>query len=66
MTPRYRASLIDGDTSRERPLTIYGESLSEIERWAGQVLPGALEGGRVDVFEVREVIVKSIPKEPKA
>jgi hypothetical protein len=32
ISPKYRATLEDGDTSRERPLTIYGDSMEEIEK----------------------------------
>jgi hypothetical protein len=54
--------LDDGDTTRERPLTIYGNSMQEIEAWATQVLPKALEGGAVNVYQMIEQHVKMIPK----
>jgi hypothetical protein len=59
---KYRATLCDGDTTRERPLTIYGNSLEEIERWAEQVIPKALDGGAVNVYQNIEQHVKLIPK----
>ena len=61
-SPRYRATLHDGDTSRERPLTIYGNILEEIERWAAEVLKGALDGAGVNVYQLVEQHVKLIPK----
>ncbi len=63
--PKYRATLEDGDTTRERPLTIYGEDLREIERWAEVVLKSALDCGAVYVFQSIEQQIKLIPK-PKA
>jgi hypothetical protein len=65
ISPKYRATLEDGDTSRERPLTIYGDSMEEIEKWAAAVLPGALQGGAVNVYQTVEQHVKMIPKPPK-
>ena len=65
ISPRYRATLDDGDATRERPLTIYGESLEEIERWAGEVLKKALDGGVVNVYMTVEQHVKMIPKPKK-
>jgi hypothetical protein len=64
---RYRATLDDGDQTRERPLTIYGNSLEAIHEWAGAVLAKALDGAAVNVYLTVEQHVEMIPKpkEPK-
>jgi hypothetical protein len=63
---KYRATLTDNDASRERSLTIHGNSMPEIERWAATVLETAIEGAAVNVFALEERHVKMIPKKAKA
>jgi hypothetical protein len=62
MSPKYRAILDDGDTTRERPLEIFGNDLSEIRRWAGVVLLKALDGGSVNIYQTIEQHVEIILK----
>lgn len=62
ISPRYRAILADGDTTRERPLQIFGESIEELERWALKVLKDAPDGAAVSVYQTVEQYVKLIPK----
>jgi hypothetical protein len=62
---KYRATLVDNDKTRERPLTIYGNSIEEIRAWAKSVLPKAMDGAVILVFQTMEQQVETIRKEPK-
>lgn len=51
---KFRATLADADKTRERPVTIYGNSLEEIQRWAQEVLKTATEPAGVLVYQTME------------
>jgi hypothetical protein len=61
-TLNFRATLEDGDPKRERPLTTYHPTIEAARAWAKLVLPGALDGAAVAVFQTLEQQVELIPK----
>lgn len=69
---RYRAILNDpGNATAERPTQTYGNSRTEIDRWAQIVLNSAVApNAAVSVFETFEqqvaIIVKPKPEKPIA
>ena len=67
---RFRAILIDpGNRSQERPVQIFGNDRTEIDKWAGEVLSKAIAStAHVNVYETVETLVHIVqkPAEPKA
>jgi hypothetical protein len=59
---RYRAVLEDGDATRERPLVIFGNDIAQLRRWAALVLPKAIDGAVVNIYQSVEQHVEMIPK----
>ena len=61
---KYRARLFDpGNANAERPLEIFGNSLVEIERWAGEVLRNAVApNAAVNVYQSIEQQIKILLK----
>ena len=63
MTLQYRAVLQDADASRMRPLQIFASSMAEVDEWAARLLPGAMEGASVVVYQMTETKFKVIEKQ---
>jgi len=67
---KFRAVLVDSDTTRERPIVIYSNSFEETKRWANEVLKVSTdENAAVNVFQSIEqhvlIIRKPKPETPK-
>jgi len=62
---KYRATLDDGDTTRERALTIHSNTLKDVREWADLVLAKAKNGGVVNVYMTVEQHIEMIPKPRK-
>jgi hypothetical protein len=68
---RYRALLIDpGNTTQERPVQIFGNDRTEIDRWAANVLRQAVSlDAVVNVYQTVEqhiAIIRKPKEEPSA
>jgi hypothetical protein len=59
---RFRATVEDDDTTRERSLTTYHPTREVARAWANLIMPKVLDGGQVLIFETTEVHVESIGK----
>jgi len=67
---KFRAVLVDSDSTRERPVVIYSNSFEETKRWANEVLKLSTdEKAAVNVFQSIEqhiaIIRKPKPEAPK-
>jgi len=62
ISPPFRAILADSDTSRERPLQIYGSDINIVRDWAYSVLAASQEGAAVTIYQTIEQAVELVTK----